>query len=132
MWRPCALMGGTCRCVGTLVFSTVLGDSIREINSDGVVSCTAEALGAPIQRDLRMCWCQDGLPWDNDVRKGLAAMVRQGLTPRIEIASDEAEEPGCDGAHDDLWYGCVVMSRRWDTTVIPQVMARTAPAEEQL
>eukprot|EP00439_Symbiodinium_sp_Y106_P038265 s1348_g4.t1 len=74
----------------------------------------------------------DGLPWDNEVRKGLAAMVRQGLTPRIEIASDEAEEPGCDGAHDDLWYGCVVMSRRWDTTVIPQVMARTAPAEEQL
>lgn len=132
LWRPCALMGGTCRCVGTLVFSTVLGDSIREINSDGVVSCTAEALGAPIQRDLRMCWCQDGLPWDNEVRKGLAAMVRQGLTPRIEIASDEAEEPGCDGAHDDLWYGCVVMSRRWDTTVIPQVMARTAPAEEQL
>lgn len=131
-WKPCALVGGTCRCVGTLVFSTILGDAVREINSDGEVSCTAEALGAPSSRNLKMCWCQEGLEWDNDVRKGLASLVRQGLTPRVEIASDESSEPGCDATSDGLWYGCVVMSRRWDTTVIPQVMARTAPAEEQL
>lgn len=131
-WKPCALVGGTCQCVGTLVFSTILGDAVREINSDGEVSCTAEALGAPASRNLKMCWCQEGLEWDNEVRKGLASLVRQGLTPRVEIASDEASEPGCDAASDGLWYGCVVMSRRWDTTVIPQVMARTAPAEEQL
>eukprot|EP00438_Fugacium_kawagutii_P021285 Skav235205 [mRNA] locus=scaffold4495:81930:84990:- [translate_table: standard] len=131
-WKPCALVGGTCRCVGTLVFSTILGDAVREINSDGEVSCTAEALGAPASRNLKMCWCQEGLEWDNDVRKGLASLVRQGLTPRVEVASDESLEPGCDASSDGQWYGCVVMSRRWDTTVIPQVMARTAPAEEQL
>jgi len=102
------------------------------VNSDGEVQCTAEALGAPTHRDVRVCWCQDGLAWDDEVRKGLAAMVRQGLTPRVEIASDEAAEPGCDVASDGLWYGCVVMSKRWDTSVIPQVMARTAPPEEQL
>ena len=47
-WKPCALVGGTCpylkglkrpsssgRCVGTLVFSTILGDAVREVNSDG-------------------------------------------------------------------------------------------------
>ncbi|CAJ1454855.1 unnamed protein product [Effrenium voratum] len=79
-----------------------------------------------------MCWCQEGLHWDNDVRKGVASLVRQGLTPRVEIASDEAAAPSCDASSDGLWYGCVMMSRRWDTTVIPQVMARTAPAEEQL
>jgi len=132
LWRPCALMGGTCRCVGTLVFSNILGTAVREVNSDGEVQCTAEALGAPSHRDLRICWCQDGLAWDDEVRKGLASMVRQGLTPRVEIASDEAEEPGCDADSDGLWYGCVVMSKRWDASVVPQVMARTAPPEEQL
>lgn len=131
-WRPCAIAGGTCDCVGTLVFSTLLGDGIREVNSDGTTQCTAEALGAPSHRDLRVCWCQDGIKWDDEVRKGLTSLVRQGLTPRVEIASDEAVQPSCDASSDGSWYGCVVMSRRWDTSVLPEVMARTAPAEEQL
>eukprot|EP00442_Polarella_glacialis_P017291 CAMPEP_0115072182 /NCGR_PEP_ID=MMETSP0227-20121206/14082_1 /TAXON_ID=89957 /ORGANISM="Polarella glacialis, Strain CCMP 1383" /LENGTH=888 /DNA_ID=CAMNT_0002458889 /DNA_START=68 /DNA_END=2734 /DNA_ORIENTATION=- len=131
-YRPCAITGGTCSCVGTLVFSTILGGAVREVNSDGDMQCTAEALGAPSHRDLRVCWCQDGLAWDDEVRKGLASLVRQGLTPRIEIASDEAVDGDCSADSDGFWYGCVVMSRRWDTSVIPQVMARTASPEEQL
>jgi len=132
MWRTCAVAGGTCRCTGTLVFSTLLGEPVREVNSDGDVQCTAEALGAPMHFDPRVCWCQDGIAWGDDVRKGLASLVRQGLTPRIEISTDESEEPTCDATSDGLWAGCVTMSRRWDTTVVPQVMQRAAPAEEQL
>jgi len=133
--RPCAVNGAACRCVGTLIFTTALGDAVREVNSDGEVQCSAEALGAPSHYDLRICWCQDGVPWDDAVRKGLAAMVRQGLTPRIDIAADEGPglaESGCSAETDGLWYGCVAMSRRWDTSVIPQALVRAAPPEEQL
>ncbi|CAK0894301.1 unnamed protein product [Prorocentrum cordatum] len=62
-------------------------------------------------------------------------MVRQGLTPRIDIAADEGPglaESGCSAETDGLWYGCVAMSRRWDTSVIPQALVRAAPPEEQL
>lgn len=121
-----------CRCTGTLIFSTLLGDAIREVNADGEVQCTAEALGAPLHFDPRVCWCQEGVRWGDEVRKGLASIVRQGLMPRVEIATDESGEPGCDAASDGVWYGCIVMSRRWDTSVVPQVMARAAPPEEQL
>lgn len=131
-WLPCAVNGGTCNCVGTLVFSTVLGSRVREVNADGEMQCTAEALGAPLHRDLRICWCQRGVPWQDNVRQGLAALVRRGYQPRIEIAVDEAAGPGCEDKSDGQWFGCVVMSRRWDTTVIPEVMARAAPPEEQL
>ncbi|CAK0815784.1 unnamed protein product [Prorocentrum cordatum] len=133
--RPCAVSGATCHCVGTLIFSTALGDAVREVNSDGEMQCSAEALGAPGHYDMRICWCQDGIPWDDEVRKGLAAIVRQGLTPRIDIAADEdpgLTEDGCSAQSDGLWYGCVVMSRRWDTSVIPQALVRAAPPEEQL
>ena len=41
---------------------------------------------------------QEGLGWDNDVRKGLASLVRQGLTPRVEIASDEAYDSNLDNS----------------------------------
>lgn len=132
MWRTCAVGGGTCHCIGTLVFSDMIGDPVREINSHGDMMCTAEALGAPEGLGPRVCWCQDGVLWGDEVRKGLASLIKQGLTPRVELASDEAQEPDCSVESDGLWYGCVTMSRRWDTTVVPQVMARAAPAEEQL
>lgn len=131
-WRPCAIVGSTCNCVGTLVFGTILGDTVREVNSDGEVQCSAEALGAPSHRDFRICWCQDGITWGDEVRKGLATLIRQGLTPRVEIAADESAGPDCDAASDGLWHGCVTMSRRWDASVIPQVLIRSAPPEEQL
>lgn len=132
-WVPCAGSGGTCRCTGTLVLSTILGVAVREVNVDGEVECTAEALGAPAHLDPRVCWCQRGVAWGDEVRRGLAAMVRQGLTPRVEIASDDsALEAGCAPSGDGLWYGCVTMSKRWDTTVVAQALMRTAPAEEQL
>jgi len=132
LWRPCAVNGFSCNCVGTLVFSTALGEAVREVNSDGPMQCTAEALGGHMHRDLRICWCQDGLPWGDDVRKGLASMVTSGLVPRVEIASEDGVEPDCSPESDGLWQGCVVMSRRWDTTVIPQVLTRGVPPEEQL
>jgi len=131
-WRPCAVSGGSCYCVGTLIFSTLLGEAVREVNSDGDVQCTAEALGANSHRDLRMCWCRDGVEWGEGVRKGLTSLIRTGLVARIEIASDQAAEPDCSTESDGLWHGCVMMTRRWDTTVIPQVLVRTAPPEEQL
>lgn len=132
LWRPCAVNGGSCHCVGTLVFSTALGVAVREVNADGEVQCTAEALGSNMHRDLRICWCQDGLPWGDDVRKGLAAMVKNGLVPRVEIAAEDDVEPDCSPESDGLWHGCVMMSRRWDTTVVPQILTRAAPPEEQL
>jgi len=132
LWRPCAISGGSCNCVGTLIFSTLLGQAVREVHSDGEVQCTAEALGGNSHHDLKVCWCRDGVDWGEDVRRGLASLVRSGLVPRIEIASDQAAEPGCTPESDDVWHGCIMMTRRWDTTVIPQVMIRTAPPEEQL
>jgi len=132
LWRPCAVNGASCNCVGTLIFSTALGVPVREVNSDGEVQCTAEALGGNMHRDLRVCWCQDGVTWDGDVRKGLASLVMSGLVPRVEIASEEDVEPDCSPESDGLWHGCVMMSKRWDTTVIPQIMTRAAPPEEQL
>eukprot|EP00929_Paragymnodinium_shiwhaense_P066028 TRINITY_DN33089_c0_g1_i1.p1 TRINITY_DN33089_c0_g1~~TRINITY_DN33089_c0_g1_i1.p1 ORF type:complete len:892 (-),score=219.09 TRINITY_DN33089_c0_g1_i1:127-2802(-) len=132
-WVPCAAVGGTCQCTGTLVFSNLLGMTIREVNVDGEVTCTAEALGAPSHLDPRVCWCLGGIAWGDDVRSGLAAIVRKGLTPRIEIAEDDsAAETGCDASGDGQWYGCVTMSKRWDGSVVPQGLIRTAPAEEQL
>mmetsp|Transcript_121452 Transcript_121452/g.241912 ORF Transcript_121452/g.241912 Transcript_121452/m.241912 type:complete len:926 (+) Transcript_121452:113-2890(+) len=132
LWRPCAISGGSCNCVGTLIFSTVLGEAVREVNSDGEVQCTAEALGASSHHDLKVCWCKDGVSWGDGVRKGLASLIRSGLVPRIEIASDQAAEPDCSPESDKNWHGCIMMTRRWDTTVIPQVLIRTAPPEEQL
>jgi len=47
-----------------------------------------------------MCWCQDGVPWGDDVRKGLASLVKQGLAPRVEIASDEVLASNCSAEGD--------------------------------
>lgn len=132
LWRPCAINGGTCHCVGTLIFSTALARPVREVNADGEMQCTAEALGGHMHRDLRLCWCLDGITWGDDVRKGLASVVMSGLVPRVEIASEDGVEPSCSPEGDGLWQGCTMMSRRWDTTVIPQVLMRAAPPEEQL
>lgn len=132
LWRVCALEGGSCRCVGTLGFSSVFGSLVREINADGETLCTADALRAPSHIGPRMCWCLDGVPWGEEVRKGLAAMVRQGLTPRVEVASEEVPEPGCDASSDGTWYGCVILSRRWDATPVAQAAVRAVPPEEQL
>merc|ERR1719384_663798 len=79
-----------------------------------------------------MCWCLDGVPWGDEVRKGLAAMARQGLTPRVEIAVQETPEPGCDASSDGSWHGCVILDRRWDAAPVGQAAAHTVPSEEQL
>jgi len=130
LFYPCAFEGGTCRCTGTLVLTNMLGHAVREVNADGNVQCNAENLGAKQSFNIRVCWCQRGLPWDDEVRKGLSYLVREGITPRIEVASEDHAD--CNAESDGLWHGCVAMSRRWDTTVVPQVLARAAPAEEQL
>eukprot|EP00928_Gymnodinium_smaydae_P032842 TRINITY_DN23691_c0_g1_i1.p1 TRINITY_DN23691_c0_g1~~TRINITY_DN23691_c0_g1_i1.p1 ORF type:complete len:885 (-),score=85.35 TRINITY_DN23691_c0_g1_i1:8-2662(-) len=132
-WYPCAVTGGTCRCTGTVVLSNLLGVALREVNADGEVQCTADAFGGSSHIDPRVCWCQSGVAWGDDVRSGLASMVRQGMTPRIEIAVDsETGKTGCSPEGDGGWYGCVVMDTRQDTTVIPQVMLRTVSPEELL
>lgn len=102
------------------------------MNADGDVQCSAEGVGAPNSYGLRMCWCQEGVPWGDDVRKGVASLVRLGMTPRIEIAADEESDPDCTAESDGMWQGCVMMSKRWDTKVVPAALIRAAPAEEQL
>ncbi|CAE8716191.1 unnamed protein product [Polarella glacialis] len=140
------------------VFSTILGGAVREVNSDGDMQCTAEACPSVLalhrwggcgEVDRRVFFwsthpeapaatdrCRSQLP----VASQGQAMKRHSELHHIVISGSagarklilaaKAMFQSSDFAFWRRWM--VVMSRRWDTSVIPQVMARTASPEEQL